>query len=228
MHTLFRHICFFFGYLTNKLRIIWTFSGKFVFYSSERFFRLQFLAFLSGTTKRIHLFQNTVFIFVAYFLAVDRGGSWAAMVEATSSFRVASIVQLSRPSSASAVRLGSRLRAVWWISPKMWKRVWEWEERGRGWATKCLLVFITCSLLFGALRSLKLPSSTRKLFASDKWNWPRSQLGLSTLPPVLSPPLSLSLYLASVANYVINFALYRFKLNEIQPKLTASKYLWST
>lgn len=75
MYTLTDIYVIFFGYLTNKLRIIWTFSGEFVFYSSERFFRLKFLAFLSGTTKRIHLFQNTVFIFVAYFLAVDRGAS---------------------------------------------------------------------------------------------------------------------------------------------------------
>lgn len=60
-----------------------------------------------------------------------------------------SIVQLSRPSSASAVRLGSRLRAVCGGFPQ--KCVRGRAAEGEGKATKCLLVFITCSLLFGGL-----------------------------------------------------------------------------
>lgn len=197
MHTLYKHICsFFVGYLTNKLRIIWTFSGEFVFYSPVRFFRLQFLAFLSGTTKRIHLFQNTVFIFVAYFLGVGGSGVGGSTSSFSGRFHCAAVTSVI--SISCQTRKPTTCRAV--DFPKNVKESVRVERlRGeRGWgslATKCLLVFITCSLLFGALRSLKLPSSARKLFASDKWNWPRSQLGLSTSPPSLSLSLTVSLWL---------------------------------
>lgn len=111
MHTLYKHICsFFVGYLTNKLRIIWTFSGEFVFYLSVRFFRLQFLAFLSGTTKRIHLFQNTVFIFVAYFLDVGGSGVGGSASSFSGRFHCAAVTsvisiscQTRKPTTCRAV-----------------------------------------------------------------------------------------------------------------------------
>lgn len=236
MHSLYTHsffIRFFFSlyYLTNKLRIIWTFSGEFVFlfvrlqfFVLSSLFHIYFFSCRADTTKRIHLFQNTVFIFVAYFLAVCVGRQgvsrcWLVFGSLFHCAAVTSVISIScqtRKPTTCCVR---------WISPKMCVR--ESSRRGREGNQMFVSFHYMFTFVWGPRRSLKLPSSARKLFASDKWNWPRSQLRPSPSLPLSLLSASFAL-LAAAANYVINLALYRFKLNEFQPKLKASKYLCST
>lgn len=170
------------------------------FIRSSTIFRSLF-AFFHIYLFRVERTQRNEFIyfkirysfFVAYFLAVCVGRQgvsrcWLVFGSLFHCAAVTSVISIScqtRKPTTCCVR---------WISPKMCEREGCRKEREGN------QMFVSFHYMFtfvwGPRRSLKLPSSARKLFASDKWNWPRSQLGPSpSFPLSLCCPLPLPCWL---------------------------------